>query len=444
MEPPARAWLAATLPPLATLFAFDTLVRRVVGKAAPPALVGMLSLFVSLAQLLPPSMARGLQSYLAPAATLLNAWTPAFWVPPIILLPFAVSSMGVALQPMIMFILLALLGLVANLGLAGWAAQCAAGGCVVDASGPAGGSPSADLPPDSPPTPYSLLQAQRFLLLLCALCALAATTLLRLSLARPLAHALAATSLGAATLGGLATGQRFPKRIQAVVNPFLTSAAMTFMTTLGLAAALGTTPSAVINSYYLPPLGSGGGLGSVGAGTVLSRFLGPTNVAYALPMYAFRAMMQARARQLVSAVLATASSSLLFSALAARLFRLPAPLNLALMPRGIAIPFASEACSQLGIPVSIGLLPVFITGLSALSYAPALLNAMRIGDPVARGLAAGCASHGGGILSVTPETEALPFAVIGMALTGALTVALLCLPPVRALLLVIAGASAAA
>ena len=437
-----RRWIGATLPPLAALFAFDTLVRRTVGKTAPPALVGMLSLFFLLSKLLPPSMASGLQAYLAPAATLLNSWTPAFWVPPIVLLPFAISSMGIQAKHMITIILLAIVGLVANLGIAGWAAQCAAGGCVIAAGDV--DSPTPDSPPEPPPTPYSLVQAQRFLLLVCASTALTAITLLRtpsllrLSLARGLAHALAATSLGAATLGGLATGQLLPKRVQAVLNPFFASAGATFICTLGLATALGTSPSSVINTYYLPSVGSG----SVGAGTVLSRFLGPTNIAYSLPMYAFRAMMAARARQLISAVFATASSSLLLSALASRLFRLPTPLNVALMPRGIAIPFASEACAQLGIPVSLGLLPVFITGLSALSYAPSILTAMRVRDPVARGLAAGCASHGGGILSVTPETEALPFAVVGMALTGAATVALLCVPSVRHLLLVIAGATA--
>lgn len=427
-----REWIRATLLPLAILFAFDTLVRLSVGKIAPPSLVGMLSLFVLMSYILPSSIARSLQGFLSPAATLLNTWTPAFWVPPLVLLPFAIPSMGIRATPMTAFILLSMLLLVSNLAIAGWASQFAAGGSIdVD-------SPQPDLPPNTPPTPYSLVQAQCFLLVLCASAGVAATTLLRtpsllrLPLAGHLAHALAVTSLGAATLGGLATGQLLPSHVQAVINPFFAAAGATFVCIFGLASALGMSPTAVIEAYYLP---SAGASASVGAGTVLARFLGPMNVAYALPMYAFRALMAARACQLVSAVVATASSSLLLSTLAARLFALPHPLNAALLPRGMAIPFASEACAQLSIPASIGLLPVFFTGLSGLSYAPALLTAMRVKDPVARGLAAGCASHGGGILSMTPEKEAMPFAVVGMALVGALTVALLCMPPVRHLLL---------
>ena len=63
--------------------AFDSLVRRLVGHAAPPSLVGMLTLFGVMAPLasLRPSVARRLHAFFAPAATFLNNWTPCFWVP---------------------------------------------------------------------------------------------------------------------------------------------------------------------------------------------------------------------------------------------------------------------------------------------------------------------------------------------------------------------------
>jgi putative effector of murein hydrolase len=57
-----------------------------------------------------------------------------------------------------------------------------------------------------------------------------------------------------------------------------------------------------------------------------------------------------------------------------------------------------------------------------------MLNAMRIREPAARGLAAGCAAHGGGLVAVTPEGAPLPFAVVGRVLTGACSLVLLCLP----------------
>jgi putative effector of murein hydrolase len=73
--------------------------------------------------------------------------------------------------------------------------------------------------------------------------------------------------------------------------------------------------------------------------------------------------MAARARPLVGAVALTTTSSLLVTVLACRALALPAPLAHALLPRSMAIPFAAEACTRLGISFSIALLANFCTGI---------------------------------------------------------------------------------
>ena len=90
-------------------------------------------------------------------------------------------------------------------------------------------------------------------------------------------------------------------------------------------------------------------------------------------------------------------------------------------------------------PPALGLLAAFATGLLAFPFGKTVLELLRVRDPAARGLALAGAAHGGGLLAISDEPEAFPFAALGMNLFGACAVTLVSVPPVARLLRAVAG-----
>jgi len=123
--------------------------------------------------------------------------------------------------------------------------------------------------------------------------------------------------------------------------------------------------------------------------------------------------------------------------------RLALPMRLAFFSRSLSIPFALEACEIISAEKSLALFPVLTSGLTGIMVGAKLLDMLGITDPAARGLAGGCASHGGGVIAVAEEDEALPFAIVAMVLTGAMTIGLLCISPLRKALIALAMGAAA-
>ena len=425
-------WIISTSIPVVTLLMFDHMIRIcTAGSTLPPAVTGMLSLFAFMISLLCAGqlpIARRLQVFLSPASVFLNNWIAAFWVPSIVVLPFVKS--GLTFPSLLTFIGVGFIGMVLNVFITGRAAEaCSKRQWSQECTMPA------DIPPAPLPTPYSLPQAQAFLAKVGLIAAVAAVAIYRM---RPLAGwpLCVNVALLCSTLCGLITGQRFPAHIQAKLHPFFASLASTMAAIVAISAASGATPTELL-ALFRPP-------DSIGAGTILSRLLGPTIIAYALPMYAYRQLMNCSAVTIAISVLLSSLSSLGLSALLVRAFSLATPMRLAFFPRAMSIPFALEACDLLGAEKSLVLFPVLTSGISFILTGTKLLDTLGIRDPAARGLAGGCASHGGGVIAVTSEDEAVPFAVVGMVLTGAVTMGLLCIVPFRNLLATIAlGASAA-
>ena len=143
----------------------------------------------------------------------------------------------------------------------------------------------------------------------------------------------------------------------------------------------------------------------------------------------------------VSSVVAISSSVGLFgTALAGRVIGLATPLRLAALPRQVTAPLAIAIAGIIGADPSLAATIVVVTGLLAANFGAAALDAMRVDDPVARGLAMGAAGHGLGTAAMAPEKEAFPFAAIAMALNAALSTVLVSVPAVRRALLAAAGA----
>ena len=145
----------------------------------------------------------------------------------------------------------------------------------------------------------------------------------------------------------------------------------------------------------------------------------------------------------VSTVTAVAATFGLFgTAVAGRLLKLGLPVRLAALPRQVTAPLAIAIAGMLQADPALAATIVVVTGLLAANFGRAVLDAIGITSPVARGLAMGAAGHGLGTAAMAEEKEAFPFAAIAMALNAALSTVLVSVPAVRKLLLAAAGAGA--
>ncbi|KAG1354225.1 plastidal glycolate/glycerate translocator 1, chloroplastic [Cocos nucifera] len=84
---------------------------------------------------------------------------------------------------------------------------------------------------------------------------------------------------------------------------------------------------------------------------------------------------------------------------------------------------------------------VVLTGLAGANFVQAVLDKLRLHDPIARGIATASSAHGLGTAALSAkEPEALPFCAIAYALTGILGSLLCSVPVVRqSLLLIVKG-----
>ena len=150
--------------------------------------------------------------------------------------------------------------------------------------------------------------------------------------------------------------------------------------------------------------------------------LGPATVALALPLYDQRAALR-RVLLPVLAALAVGSVTALVSALAIASALGAGPETLiALAPKSTTAPVAIGIAETLGGSPTLTAVLVLTTGLIGAVVATPLLNALRIRDWRARGLAVGVAAHGIGTaraMQVNPQAGA--FAGLGMGLNAVLT-----------------------
>ena len=102
-------------------------------------------------------------------------------------------------------------------------------------------------------------------------------------------------------------------------------------------------------------------------------------------------------------------------------------------------PLAIAIAGMLQADPSLAATIVVVTGLLAANFGRAVLDALGVASPVARGLAMGAAGHGLGTAAMAAEAEAFPFAALGMNLFGACAVTLVSVPPVARLLRAVAG-----
>ena len=85
----------------------------------------------------------------------------------------------------------------------------------------------------------------------------------------------------------------------------------------------------------------------------------------------------------------------------------------------------------------------YIHGIGA-NFAQAVMDKLRLKDPIARGIGTASSAHGLGTAAVSAkEPEALPFCAIAYALTGVVASLFCSLPAIRHSLVFIAGDASA-
>ncbi len=160
-------------------------------------------------------------------------------------------------------------------------------------------------------------------------------------------------------------------------------------------------------------------------GSVLSLLLGPAIVALALPIYLnARRLARVAGPVVLSTALGASVGIAAAIAIAGLLGGVPATV-LALAPTHATSPVASAVSELAGGPGSLAATMAILTGVVGAVAGPTVLDALRIRDPHARGLAYGLSSHAIGTARAFEEGPIVgAFAATGMAL-GAACVAVL-------------------
>jgi len=125
--------------------------------------------------------------------------------------------------------------------------------------------------------------------------------------------------------------------------------------------------------------------------------LGPTTVAFALPIHQHRALLRQHGVALAAAVVAGSGTSMVTAWGAASLLQLDPSLRLSLLPRSISTPFAMTMAGELGGIPDLTAVFVVITGVAGAALGEVLLALLPVRSALARGALLGMGAHGAGV-----------------------------------------------
>jgi len=150
--------------------------------------------------------------------------------------------------------------------------------------------------------------------------------------------------------------------------------------------------------------------------------LGPATVALAVPIVRRRREIVALARPLAAALAAGAIAGIASAVGFAQLFGASSALVASIAPKSVTAAIAMGVSEVTGGVPALTAALVVTTGIVGAVMVTPLMNLMRVGDPRARGFAAGVAAHGIGTaraFAVSPVAGT--YAGLAMALNGVLT-----------------------
>jgi predicted murein hydrolase (TIGR00659 family) len=125
--------------------------------------------------------------------------------------------------------------------------------------------------------------------------------------------------------------------------------------------------------------------------------LGPATVAFAVPIYESRALIQRHGPVLLAGVVVGSSLSVFCSWLLASLMHFPPELRASLLPRSITTPLAMMASKDLGGIPELTAVFTAITGLFGAAVAAPLLDWLRVESGFAKSALLAMGAHGAGV-----------------------------------------------
>lgn len=351
-----------------------------------------------------------------PAVTLLTRWLPVFFVPNLVMLPLAPPLPAADLTKLVFLLPLAFM-----VTLLTTAAVCIGLRSTVRlVSGRTGGVIE----------PVSVKSVPPSNVLMSTLAAIATISFLLCVRATSAVGIPARFYAVATTLFSFCVAQRLPSRLKIILHPLISTTLATIGSIALLGAATGTPFATALAAYYVR---SGAPL--AGAGNLLAFLLGPAVVTFAFTVDRHRTLAVARAVEVSGSSMFAAIGSLFGTALVARALGLAPATRLLMVPRTITAPLAVPIAGMIGADVRLAASVVGLTGLLGANIARSVLSAVRVYDPVVRGLAVGASAHGLGTAAMSDEGSALPFAALAMTLVGVFSTLLVAFPPFRAVLL---------
>ena len=156
----------------------------------------------------------------------------------------------------------------------------------------------------------------------------------------------------------------------------------------------------------------------------LAWMLGPTTVAFALPLYQHRAMLRKHGLSIATGVLVASTVSITTTVWFAEWLGLNESLQKGLAVRSITTPFAIEAERALGGPTDLAALFVVMTGITGMLLGEVLLRVLpHVRSKLATGAILGGAAHGTGVAKARQfgEVQAVVASLV-MLIAGAVNV----------------------
>ncbi|AXE32693.1 murein hydrolase effector protein LrgB [Chromobacterium phragmitis] len=155
----------------------------------------------------------------------------------------------------------------------------------------------------------------------------------------------------------------------------------------------------------------------------LTWLLGPATVAFAVPIYEYRALIRRHWLSLGCGVLAAIPAAVASSVMLARWLDLSDLMQKSLAPRSISTPFALAAAQSLGGSADLTALFVVVTGVCGMMLGQLMLAVLPIRSKLARGALFGAAAHAAGTAKANEiGAEEGVVASLTMMLAGVATV----------------------
>lgn len=413
------------------LIGYQKLVAEVFKAAEvkfPPMLGACMSLFafLLLADAINPSVAQSIFNLLSPGANLLAKWLPMFFVPALTLLPLSPPiGSGTEIAKVFLTVVVGLLYSLISVAYCVLALRTAQGSVTK-------GSVST-LPAAPAGKPFRLETLSFFTK---AFMITGILSILATNMGFEYAQPLQTVFITCFTIALYVFAARLPTDFVKLVHPLVTTSAglLTMIRCLGW--VLGKDYKDILRSYKvgsLSPL-------KTGAGDLMLFALGPSVISFATAMYSRRALLKANFLVVATAVSVGSLGSLYGTAAFVRAISLGGSMiRLSMVPRSVTTALAMVVANMLGGDVSIAAAVVSLTGIVGATYARTVLNALKISDPITRGLAVGASSQGLGVASLAGEPDAFPFAAMAMVLCAIVSTTLVSFPAVKDSLIKVAG-----